>query len=57
MGHAVRVNGEPSSVIGVMPEGFRFPDNDEVWIPLRRNRLEPRDTAATTLLVYGRIRR
>lgn len=56
VGHEVRVNGEPSTIIGVMPEGFRFPDTDEVWIPLRRSPLEPRDSAGTTLLVYGRLR-
>lgn len=56
VGHVVRVNGEPSTVIGVMPEGFRFPDTDEAWIPLRRDPLERRDSASTTLIVYGKLR-
>lgn len=56
VGQPVRVNGEPSTVIGVMPEGFRFPTTEEVWIPLRRSPTEPRDSATTTLLVYGKLR-
>jgi predicted permease len=33
IGRAVRVNGTPSTIIGVMPEGFRFPQNEDVWMP------------------------
>ena len=32
----VRVNGVPSTVIGVMPDGFRFPVVSDVWQPLAR---------------------
>ena len=35
VGRTVRVNGEPATVIGVMPEGFGFPIANEVWVPLR----------------------
>lgn len=31
---AVRVNGRSAQIIGVMPEGFRFPENEYVWTPL-----------------------
>jgi len=34
LGRVVRVNGIPSTVIGVMPEQFRFPNNNDVWQPL-----------------------
>jgi len=34
VGQVVRVNGEQSTIIGVMPEGFLFPVTEEVWIPL-----------------------
>lgn len=34
IGRAVRVNGHQAVVIGVMPEGFRFPAREEVWVPL-----------------------
>jgi putative ABC transport system permease protein len=34
VGKAVRINGKPSTIIGVMPKGFAFPTNEELWIPL-----------------------
>lgn len=35
VGQALRVNGEPATVIGVMPDSFRYPYNQEMWIPRR----------------------
>lgn len=34
LGRIVRINDVPSTVIGVMPAGFRFPFSEEVWQPL-----------------------
>lgn len=35
IGHAVRMNGVPTTVIGIMPQGFSFPrSQDDLWIPL-----------------------
>src|SRR6187402_1708794 len=31
IGRAVRVNEKPAVIIGVMPEGFKFPSNEVVW--------------------------
>src|SRR5499433_1952216 len=33
-GRQVRINGKPATIIGVMPKGFAFPSNEEIWIPL-----------------------
>jgi predicted permease len=33
-GQAVRLNGKAYQVIGIMPPGFRFPENADLWIPL-----------------------
>lgn len=30
-GRVVRVNEKPATIIGVMPEGFAFPDNEQLW--------------------------
>ena len=30
----IRVDGEPHTVVGVMPPGFGFPVNQQVWLPL-----------------------
>ncbi|MBL8229724.1 MAG: ABC transporter permease [Bryobacterales bacterium] len=34
IGRVVRLNEKPTTIIGVMPEGFRFPNNQDMWIPL-----------------------
>jgi putative ABC transport system permease protein len=34
VGRVVRVNGTPATIVGVMPEGFKFPSAEEVWMPL-----------------------
>ena len=32
LGLPIRVNGEPGTVIGVMPPGMKFPTNAELWV-------------------------
>lgn len=34
IGRVVRFNGKPATIVGVMPAGFKFPDNEEGWMPL-----------------------
>ena len=34
LGRTIRVNDVPSTVIGVMPEGFKFPFSADLWQPL-----------------------
>jgi putative ABC transport system permease protein len=34
VGKGVRINGKPATVVGVMPKGFAFPTNEDLWIPL-----------------------
>jgi predicted permease len=34
IGRVVRINGKPATIIGVMPPGFAFPVNEELWLPL-----------------------
>src|ERR1041385_2999481 len=37
LGRAVRINGRVRTVIGVMPPGFRFPENADYYVPLPTN--------------------
>jgi len=37
LGRALRVNGRERSVVGVMPEGFRFPETSDFFLPLAMN--------------------
>src|SRR5882762_3383994 len=34
VGQAVRINGKAATIIGVMPPNFKFPQNEELWVPL-----------------------
>ncbi len=34
IGRHVRVNEKPATIVGVMPEGFHFPNNEDLWMPL-----------------------
>ena len=34
IGRQVRVNGQPATIVGVMPKGFRFPNSVDIWMPL-----------------------
>ncbi|MGI8732784.1 MAG: ABC transporter permease [Pyrinomonadaceae bacterium] len=34
VGQQVVLNNRPRTVIGVMPPGFKFPENAELWVPL-----------------------
>ena len=58
LGRTVRINGEPHTVIGVMPEGFEFPISEDLWLPLRLDPSDPPRGAddQTTLEVMARLR-
>ncbi len=34
IGHSIRIDGAPATIIGVMPPGFTFPLTGQVWLPL-----------------------
>jgi predicted permease len=56
VGHTIRVNGVPATIIGVMREGFRFPLVHDLWQPLAQLPdvlTQTRD--ARTLQVVGRL--
>ena len=54
LGRVVRVNDEPSMIVGVMPEGMRFPLNADTWQPLQPTAaLDRRDNRV--LATVGRL--
>jgi predicted permease len=53
IGRAIRLDGELSTVVGVMPRGFDFPRAADAWVPLRANPQADRDDKE--LAVIGRL--
>ncbi|MEX2285297.1 MAG: ABC transporter permease [Gemmatimonadota bacterium] len=53
IGQTVRVGRTPATIVGVMPEGFRFPVIQQLWLPLRLSTAAPRTGAAVS--VFGRL--
>jgi putative ABC transport system permease protein len=35
IGHQLRINKAPATIIGVMPDGFDFPEHGAMWMPLQ----------------------
>jgi predicted permease len=56
VGAVIRVNGEPTTVVGIMPEGFGFPYWEDVWLPLRFDPLAMGRGTGPGLEVFGRLR-
>ncbi|MEE8524251.1 MAG: ABC transporter permease [Thermoanaerobaculia bacterium] len=56
VGKTVRANAEPTTVLGVLPEGFRFPILEDVWLPLQLETAELERGEGTTLEVFGRLK-
>lgn len=56
VGTAIRIDGEPTVVLGILPEWFRFPLQEEVWLPLRLDPRRLRRGEGRPLEVFGRLR-
>jgi predicted permease len=54
IGRAIRINDVPTTIIGVMAEGMKFPNNNDLWLPLVPDvQMERRD--ARGLNLFGRL--
>ena len=53
LGAVLRANGVPYTVIGVMPEGYDFPDNSRIWLPLGMDPVGTKRGDGTWLTVIG----
>jgi predicted permease len=54
LGRVLRVNGEPATIIGVMPEGEMFPSQAAMWMAYVPSATATRDDRP--LQVFGRLR-
>jgi predicted permease len=55
VGSVIRLNGVPTTVVGVMPEKFGFPEAEEIWMPLQLT-LPSKRGEGSRLNVIGRLR-
>ncbi|MGD8328988.1 MAG: ABC transporter permease [Acidobacteriota bacterium] len=56
VGRTLEIDGEPHTVIGVMPPGFAFPSEaTRAWVPLRIDRDNPWERNNHYLAVIGRL--
>jgi putative ABC transport system permease protein len=55
IGRSVRLNGVPTTVIGIMPRGFSFPQNQDLWVPLVPTPEVMRRDRRNTWFVFGRL--
>jgi len=54
LGQIVRLGNTRATVVGVMPDGYRFPAIHDLWIPLRPGDL-PRAPGGGFVRVFGRL--
>ena len=55
IGRTVRMNGAPTTVIGVMAQGFSFPQRQALWVPLVPTPNVQRREARDLWFVFGRM--
>jgi predicted permease len=56
VGKTIRMNNRPSTVVGVLPEGFDFAGDNQVWIPLALDRNHPDGRGNHSWNAIGRLK-
>ena len=58
VGQNVRINGRAATIVGVMPQGFKFPISEQLWVPLYNEfPIKPRgDPSGLGPAVIGRLK-
>jgi predicted permease len=55
VGQTIRIDGAPNTVIGVMPQGFAFPQKQDLWVPLVQTADVMKRENRTPWLVVARL--
>lgn len=56
IGQVLRANGMPYTIVGVMPEGYLFPDNVSIWLPLQLDPVATPRGQGQWLNVVGKLK-
>jgi putative ABC transport system permease protein len=55
IGRELRLGNVPHTIVGVMPEGFRFPLAHGFWVPLRLDPIDYPPQQSPALRIFGRL--
>jgi putative ABC transport system permease protein len=53
---SLTLDGQPTRIVGVMPRGFRFIDDDELWVPGAQNLISSRGRGVRYLNSVARLK-
>jgi predicted permease len=55
LGRTVKLGTVTATIVGVMPEGFAFPESQHIWMPLRVNGSTLAPSTGPAVSVFGRL--
>jgi putative ABC transport system permease protein len=55
VGTTLRIAGVPTTIVGVMPEGFAMPSVQQLWLPLRVQSADDPNGLGPGVRIYGRL--
>lgn len=55
VGTTLRIAGVPTTIVGVMPEGFAMPSVQQLWMPLRVRSADAASGLGPGVRIYGRL--
>lgn len=53
---SITLNGLLTSVIGVMPQGYRFPGVAKIWLPIKQSQLDAQQNTSSYFTAYARLK-
>ena len=55
VGTTLRIAGVPTTIVGVMPDGFAMPSVQQLWLPLRVRSADDANGLGPAVRIYGRL--
>src|SRR5690606_37851738 len=55
VGRSIRLDGVEVEIVGVMPDGFRYPLREQLWVPFRPQATDYPRRDGPVMRVFGRL--